>query len=442
MRGINGRPLPRGQVLVRPDGRQIISTSRGRRIEVRPNGTVERIRMSDGREAAFRRDGRIRSFRTPNGMLVEHGLHGQRRIVTVGPRGDRVVSMGPHRGYYQRPYYTRGGATYVQRTYVVNSVTYTRVYRSYYYGGATYYGYAPVYYYHPVYYGWAYNPWPAPVYYQWGWYAAPPPWYAYYGPYFAPAPAYPTASLWLTDFLLAADLQAAYQARADANADAQAQGQANQAAPQAQANSYAPQPAAAGNESVQLTPEVKQEIAEEVRRQLADEQAAASNPQQAAPAADQAPPALNPIHKTFVVSTTLAETTDEGQECQLTAGDVLKRLDTTPDQNNSVRTLVRSSKPGDCERESVVPVSVNDLQEMQNNLQAQIDSGLKTLADNQGKSGLPSPPDVAVVPGEVPPPAADTDYAETALQKQQSAADAAENQMEQDALAQQGQPNN
>jgi hypothetical protein len=449
MSGINSRPLPPGRVIALQNGHHVIETNEGRRLEVRQNGTLERVRMPDGREAAFRPDGKIRSFRTPNGMVVEHGFHGERRVVTMGPRGDRVVSMGRHRGYYERPYYTRHGATYVQRTYVMNNVTYTRVYRSYRFKGATYYRYAPVRYYHPAYYRWVDSPWPAPVHYQWGWYAAPPPWYGYYGTYFAPAPVYPTASLWLTDFLLAANLEAAFQTRENADA---AQAQAGNAAPEAESKFFSPQSAAAEDESAQLTPEVKQEIAEEVARQLADERAAAASSQQGAatspeqggpaPDADQSPPALNPTHKTFVVSSTLTEMTDEGKECQLTAGDVLKRLDTTPDQNNSVRTLVRSARPGDCERESVVLVSVNDLQEMQNSFQAGVDSGLKTLADNQGQGGLPPAPDASVLPGEAPPPAADTGYAVTALQKQQSAADAAENEMVQDASAQQGQPNN
>ena len=72
----------------------------------------------------------------------------------------------------------------------------------------------------PSYYGWAYNPWAAPVAYGWGWGGSP--WYGYYGYYFAPAPVYATPSLWITDYLLAANLQAAYDARATAKANAAA----------------------------------------------------------------------------------------------------------------------------------------------------------------------------------------------------------------------------
>ena len=71
-----------------------------------------------------------------------------------------MVTTGRNGGYVQRAYVVRNGNTYVSRTYVVNNVTYTSVYRSYSFGGyCCYYGYAPAYYWHPVYYGWAYNPW-------------------------------------------------------------------------------------------------------------------------------------------------------------------------------------------------------------------------------------------------------------------------------------------
>src|SRR5436853_7726288 len=65
-------------------------------------------------------------------------------------------------------------------------------------------------YYQPVYYGWAYNPWPAPAYYRWGYYNDP--WYGNYNYYYQPYPAYPSASPWLTDYILSENLRAAYEA--------------------------------------------------------------------------------------------------------------------------------------------------------------------------------------------------------------------------------------
>ena len=52
---------------------------------------------------------------------------------------------------------------------------------------------------------------------------------------------------------------------------------------------------------------------------------------------------------------------------------------------------VVSSKPGDCPKESDAAVQLVDLQEMHNQFREQLDSGLKMLADKQGKV-LPSGP--------------------------------------------------
>ncbi len=178
-------------------GRQIVSLKGGGTASIRPNGQIRSINR--------------------NGMHIDHGLNGSRRIESTH-NGAHIVTTGRGRGYVQRPYVTRGGHAYVSRTVVVNHVAYSRVYRTSYYGGRPYYGYSPAYYYRPAYYGWAYNPWPAPAYYGWGWGGAP--WYGYYGGYFAPYPAYPSAAFWLTDYLLAANLQAAYQAQLAAKAAA------------------------------------------------------------------------------------------------------------------------------------------------------------------------------------------------------------------------------
>ena len=125
----------------------------------------------------------------------------------------------------QRAYVTRGGRSFYSRTYYVHGGYRVGVYRGYYYGRDQYYGYYPAYWYHPVFYSWAYRPWRPPVYWGvgiggWGW----GPWYGYYGGYFAPySEPYPSAAFWLTDYVIAANLQAAYDARAEANDQAAAQ---------------------------------------------------------------------------------------------------------------------------------------------------------------------------------------------------------------------------
>jgi hypothetical protein len=402
----------------------------GRQVSLRGGGT-----------ANIRPNGQIRSINR-NGMHIEHGLNGSRRIESTH-NGAHIVTTGRNSGYVQRAYVTRGGRSYVSRTTIVNHRAYTNVYRSYSYRGHPYYGYHPGYYYRPAYYGWAYNPWPAPVYYGWGWGGSP--WYGYYGGYFAPYPVYPSAAFWLTDYLIAANLQAAYQAQAAANAAAANNAAANDAAannapaeqPQTDASGGAP---AANSGPVTLTPEVKAAIAEEVKAQLAAEQAAAapapaaSDAQQASATSEEVPPALDPARRTFVVASDLAVTGD-GQECQLTAGDVITRISDTPDDDNKVNVSVSASKKTDCAPGKQVAVAVDDLQEMHNHFQEQLDNGMKDLSSKQGTSGLPKAPDTTTVASDVPPPPPDAS-AEKALQDQQAAADQTEAQVVKEAFSQ------
>lgn len=398
----------------------------GRQVSLRGGGT-----------ANIRPNGQIRSVNR-NGMHIEHGLNGSRRIESTH-NGARIVSTGKGSGYVQRSYATRNGVSYVSRTTVINHVSYTSVYRSYSYGGyCCYYGYHPAFFFAPVFYGWAFNPWPAPVYFGWGWGAAP--WYGYYGWYFAPYPVYPSAAFWLTDYLIAANLEAAYAARAAANDAA-----ANDAPPSSGGGNAS---ASGGNSgSVTLTPEVKQAIAEEVKAQLAEQQAQAGSQNQASsgdqassgapqpqPTSEQVPPALDPARRTFIVSTDLAVNSD-GTECQLTQGDVLTRISDTPDQDRKVIASVSASKTSDCAAGKQVAVGVDDLQEMHNHFQEQLDKGMKELASKQGTSGLPKAPDTSTTASDVPPPAPDPS-ADKALEQQQANADQTEAQVVKEAFSQ------
>jgi hypothetical protein len=361
------------------------------------------------KHVAYDRGGRVRDVRAP-GMVVHHDLRGGRTFVAER-NGRRIVSMGPHRGYMQHAYLNRGGRVYVQRTYVVGGVRYARVYRSYSWNGGIYYHYVPGFYYRPAFYGWAYNPWPVRVSWGWGWGGAP--WYGYYGYYFAPYPVYPSASFWLTDYLLAENLKLAYAAQQDNGGGAP------------------PDAGPPPDNTVQLSPEVKQMIADEVQRQLAAEQGASGNPApQSAPPPQQGstpqetPSSLDANSRVFVVSSNLDVVKEDGSECSLSPGDVIIRTSATPD-GTKVSVNVITSKKADCPSNTNTAVEVNDLQEMQNQFREQLDAGLKTLADNQGKNGLPSAPDTATTGGEVPPPAPDAS-AEADLQQQQKSADQTE----------------
>jgi len=331
----------------------------------------------------------------------------------------------------QRNYVSRNGRTYVSRTYVVNNVSYTSVYRSYGYGGyCCYYGYAPAYYYNPGYYGWAYNPWPAPAPYAWGW--AGQPWYGYYGPYYyQPYPVYPSAAFWLTDYLLAASLRAAYEAQAEESGSLILQPLGPDFPLVA---SMGPIPAA-DSKNVALTPEVKNLLAEEVKAQLAADQAEAGKSKSAsggqAAKSDEPPPALDPKRKTFVVNDELSVVAD-GNECSLTSGDVISRLTDTPDEDKNLDVKVLASKKNDCAVGSQVSVSVDDLQEMHNHFREQLTGGMDELSKKQGTGGLPKAPDTGKVDGEVPAPPPDGSAAK-ALKEQQSAADQTEAEVKQEA---------
>src|SRR5216684_5658709 len=398
------------------------------------------VALKSGGKATFRKDGKVRSIQTAKGMKIEHGVHGGRRIESTH-NGRKVVSMGKRGGYSQRAYYSQGGRTYVQRTYYVGGQSYAYGYSSYYYGGYPYYGYAPSYYYGPGYYGWAYNPWPAPVTYGWGWGGSP--WYGYYGPYFQPYPVYPTAAFWLTDYLIAANLQAAYAAAESGELEPQQLGPQSTdmiaslwtTDPLIAANlgaAYGPYmfgAAAAKGNATQLSPEVKQAISDEMKQEIAAEQAAAKGTQKAA-SGDEVPAALDPKIRIFVVSSNLDATTSDGVECGLTPGDVISRTGDTPDDDRMVDATVESSKKDDCAVGVSVGVDVGDLQEMHNQLRIHMDAGLKTLAEKQGKDGIPAAPDTKTQAGEVPPPAPDTNVAND-LQQQKKDADQAEAEAQQ-----------
>jgi hypothetical protein len=387
------------------------------------------VQTRSGNNVGLDKRGNVRTIQG-HGMTVNRGISGNRRVVTER-NGQRFVSNGHRGGYAERPYRTYGGRSYYQRTYVYGGRSYARVYGRFGYRGGYYYRYYPTYYYHPAYYGWAYNPWATPVAYGWGWGGAP--WYGYYGAYFQPYPVYPYASLWLTDYLIGASLQAAYEA---GQADAAASGSASVEALGALAYGGGFEPASDTVSAVKLTPEIKQQIADEVKAEIAKEKdaAAAGTSTTAAPAAtgDEKPSALDPDFKIFVVSADLDVSTDDGADCTLSIGDVIERVDADAGSDNGVHVRVRAGKTADCKVGSTPQVDLNDLQEMHNHFREQVDAGLENLAKNAGKNGLPAAPDTGTTGGQ--PPAPDPTAA-AQLQQQQKDADQAEAEAKQEAAA-------
>jgi hypothetical protein len=423
--GVNHRPIPSGQVAVHPNQSLTVTTSNGRNYNLRPNGTLASY-SGHGQTATFRGNGRLASLHTSH-VDIARGPRGQRTIVSERP-GGRLVSTGKHSGYLERPI-SYHGHNFYQRTYVHGNQRFTRDYSRYQYHGREFNHYVPRYTYAPAFYGWAYYPWGAPAFYGWGWEDSP--WYAFYSGFFSPWDSYPDGATWLTDFLLGQTLQDGYPA------DDQAAGDDQQDAGDVTADANGP---ASGDDvsataDTPITPEIKQMIAEEVKQQLAFENAATAKPDQA-PSLDGLPQVLVPNHL-FVVDQVQSVNTSDGQPCTLSVGDVIKLVAVPPDNATSADLTVISTRKGDCAAGLTVSVPLNSLQEMQNNFRAQLDSGLQALRDQQGKGGLPAAPMAAITPPPVPAdePPADTTNVQTQINDQQQQADQAESTVTQTAFA-------
>jgi hypothetical protein len=379
-----------------PVGSHEVRTANGSTIRTRANGS--RADVHDARR----------------GMDIHHGLNGNRRISVERADHSRVFAERGGRGYVQHPYMYRGHE-YGHRTYYDHGRYYDRYYNRYGYRGGFLDVYAPNFYFAPGFYGWAYNPWAAPIAYSWGWGAAP--WYGFYGAYFTPYPVYPSAAFWLTDYLIATSLQAAYAAQA---ADAQAQAVAAASGPPV------------------LSPDIKKMVSDEVQRQVAlenSEAAANAQNQQADPASSGIARMLsdNQPH-VFVAGSDLDLVDTAGQECPISQGDIIEVAAPPPADATAATAIILASKGGkECVKSDSVNVAFTDLQDMQNHMRETIDTGMKDLQAKQGKGGLPAaPPSAQVAPvaagftAGAPPP--DT-TAGTEIAQQTQAADQAEQEV-------------
>jgi hypothetical protein len=327
-------------------------------------------------------------------MGVHNTLTGARQVTAQRPDGSRIYAERGRPGYIERGY-THNGRQYSQRAYYYHGRVYQRYYQSYSYHGVYINVYAPVQYYPVGFYGWAYNPWYQPVVYAWGW--GPSPWATFYGGYFAPYPVYPNASLWLTDYMVANELQAQYQANQEAQ--------------------LAVQPVQGGGQPG-LTPEVKDQIAAEVRNQLAletdDAKQTSSGQTEDASASSVGNMLTDGQAHVFVVAGPMDMLDASGTECALTAGDVLSlgANGSLPADAQAADLVVLASKGGqECQKAGTVTVQISDLQEMQNHMRETIDQGLGELQAKAGKNGIPAAPPSAqgqptmtTIAQDAPPP--------------------------------------
>jgi hypothetical protein len=389
-----------------------------------PHGTTEHV-AKNGSAIRTRSNGRVSDVHdAKRGMDIHHGLDGGRRVSMTRHDGSHLVAERGRRGYVERGYHYHGH-DFARRSYYYHGREYPRYYRGYYYGGVYMNVYAPAYYYPGAFYGWAYNPWAAPIAYGWGWGGSP--WFGFYGGYFTPWTAYPSAAFWLTDYLIAQNLEAAYAAHQEAAAAA----------------------AAGAAQQVALSEEVKKQIADEVKAQLALENQEATQTaanQDVDPGSSGIARLMSDGHPhVFVVGSGLDLTDANGQECAVSEGDALALRTAPPADAQTADLVVLASKGGtECASGGTVSVGMSDLQEMQNHLRESIDTGLQELQSKQGKGGLPAaPPSAQAKPTPSPyaavaPPPDPQDEKDIQAQAQQ--ADAAESEVAQAASADSGSP--
>jgi hypothetical protein len=362
--GLASRPVPKGGTQTQLKG--------GSAIQKRPNG-----RVSDVHDAK-------------RGMDVHHGLNGSKQVSVRRPDGSRVVGERGRPGYVERGFH-HGGHDYARRSYYYHGRAYDRYYRGYYYGGVYMNVYAPGFYYGPGFYGWAYNPWYTPISYGWGWGGSP--WFGFYGGFFTPYPVYASASFWLTDYLISTSLAAEYAAQQEAGIAAQA----------------------AADQAV-LDAQTKQMIADEVKAELALENAEAqqnAQNQEIDPASSGLTRLFSDGHPhVFVAGSSLDVVDTAGNECALSDSDALELMAAPPANATTANLVVLASKGGkECAKSDTVTVNVADLQEMQNHMRETVDQGLQELQAKQGKGGIPAaPPSAQTAPvptaftKDAPPP--------------------------------------
>ena len=175
----------------------------------------------------------------------------------------------------------------------------------------------------------------------------------------------------MTDYIIATSLQAAYNAQA-----------------------------AALSNPAPMTPDVKQLVADEVKRQLALENQEAQN---AAKNADP-DPASSSVQRlltdgtahVFIAGADLDVVDSAGSECAVSEGDALQLSGQTAPDATAVNLVILASKGGrECPKGDLVSVGLQDLQDMQNHMRETIGTGMQELQAKQGKGGLPAAPAAA-----------------------------------------------
>jgi hypothetical protein len=322
-----------------------------------PGGGVIRTR-ADGSRAEIH-DAR-------RGMDIRYGLNGSRHVVMERSDHSRVFAERGGSGYVQHPYEYRG-QEFAHRTYFDHGQEFVRFYTRSAYHGMYLEIYTPATYYPVGFYGWVYTPWGEPIHYSWQWRGTP--WYRVYAGYFTPYATYGSAPLWLTDYVIATSLQAAYAAQVRAQM-------------------------AAGNGAAPLSAEVKEEIAQEVQVEVQQEGAAAranSGNLQGAPDDEGISTLLRDGHSHVFMPGSVVDLVDaSGNGCTLSPGDVVQVRAAPAPGAQAVNATVLASKGGrECATDGTVRMQLTDLQESENYMRQSIEQGMAELQAKQGTGNLP-----------------------------------------------------
>jgi hypothetical protein len=138
---------------------------------------------------------------------------------------------------------------------------------------------------------------------------------------------------------------------------------------------------------VSLSPDVKQLVADEVRRQLERERTESERAGAGYPS-DDTPDWADGGSHVFVAYTSL-DVFSSGGYCTIGEGDVLQLNNMPPPSSPTANLVVLASRRRHCRQGSVVSVPLEDLQDMSNRMRETVEAGLADLQTRQGQSGIP-----------------------------------------------------
>jgi hypothetical protein len=346
-------------------------------------------------EMAGRLGGGVRASEVPHGVAA-----GQVHVVRYGNSLSGTVERTIRPGLMSR--------TFVSGGHVLYAHVYARHVWHQFGRDFAYETYVPAVRYPATYYAWALAPWPRPVTYSWSWQVQP--WYPMYGSLFTPYPVYSSPDLWMTDYIIARSMQAAYQVQAAVPApgpspeavtavSAPASGLAAPAAqpddtlPVVQPN-YAPPPGPQAGDLPSIapppaiTPQVKAQLDAQIKVQLQEQQAAAATP--VSLTTQTTPPALRPNHVFFQVVQPLEVPSGiANRNCSLSPDDYIKRTGAMSNDDWKIPVVVELSGPSDCPQGLQTRIGLNDLNAMENEQEALVMEAMRAASKSMGPDGPP-----------------------------------------------------